>query len=352
MASLVDVALRAGVSVATASRTLNRSTHPVSAATRRRVEDAARELGYRPSSLAQALVTRMNRVIGVIVGDIVDPYFAEVVRAVEDSARGAGYLTIVCNADRNPAQESAHLGMLRNYQAAGVIFAGSGFAGDDGGDELAQLVAQATEQGMHVISLARRDLPVPLVGYDNHAVGRDLTVHLISSGYRRIAFVGGLTGLYGSMLRREGYERAMAEAGLESSATDDVGMDHEAGHAATVGMLVAGQRPDAIIGVNDEAAIGALMALERAGIEVPREVAVASIGDTPPARFFELTTVRLPLYETAAMAAGTIVAGTGASALASETLLAHRLIERATTARAGNARRRARRARGELAASD
>ena len=89
MASLADISRRAGVSIATASRVLNGSTHPVSDATRRRVLAAADELGYRPSELARALVKRTSRIVGVIVGDIVDPYFAEIARGVEDAAAGA-----------------------------------------------------------------------------------------------------------------------------------------------------------------------------------------------------------------------------------------------------------------------
>ena len=92
----MDVSRRAGVSTATASRVLNGSEHPVSATTRERVMEAARDLGYSPSALARALVTRRTRIIGVIVGDVVDPYFAEITRGVEDVAGRAGYLTIVC----------------------------------------------------------------------------------------------------------------------------------------------------------------------------------------------------------------------------------------------------------------
>jgi LacI family transcriptional regulator len=121
MASLADISRRAGVSIATASRVLNGSAHPVSDATRERVLAAADELGYRPSELARALVKRTSRIVGVIVGDIVDPYFAEIARGVEDVAARAGHLTMVCNADRRPAAELAHLGVLRDYHAAGVV---------------------------------------------------------------------------------------------------------------------------------------------------------------------------------------------------------------------------------------
>src|ERR687887_1937803 len=103
MASLADISRRAGVPIATASRVLNGSSHPVSEATRPRVLAAAEELGYRPSELARALVKRTSRIVGVIVGDIVDPYFAEIARGVDDVAGPPGHLTMGCNAERRPA---------------------------------------------------------------------------------------------------------------------------------------------------------------------------------------------------------------------------------------------------------
>src|ERR687896_548192 len=107
MASLADISRQAGVSIATASR---------------------------------VLVKRTSRIIGVIVGDIVDPYFAEIARGVEDVAARVGHLTMVCNADRRPEAELAHLGVLRDYHAAGVIFAGSGY--QDASSQLAETVEE------------------------------------------------------------------------------------------------------------------------------------------------------------------------------------------------------------------
>src|SRR5437879_2713717 len=99
MAGIKDVAKKAGVSITTASRVLNHVDYPVAATTRRRVEVAAKDLRYSPSALARALVTRRSGIIGVLVGDMVDPYFAEIARGVEDAARRAGYLVIVCNTE-------------------------------------------------------------------------------------------------------------------------------------------------------------------------------------------------------------------------------------------------------------
>src|SRR5690606_8118626 len=213
--SLAEVARRAGVSIATASRVLNQSSHPVAEATRKRVLEAAEAVGYSPSALARALVTQQSRIIGVIVGDIVDPYFAEITRGIEDVGAKAGYLTIVCNADRRTELEQEQMSVLVDYHAEGVVFAGSGYVDDPKGAALAALVDRARERGMTVLSLAHRDFDCPRILVDNRAAAYDLTDYLLSLGHRRIAFIKGPEGLYTSNQRLQGYLDAMAEAGLE-----------------------------------------------------------------------------------------------------------------------------------------
>ena len=331
-ASLLEVARRAGVSIATASRVLNRAPHPVADATRARVLDAAEELGYSPSALARALVTRRSGIIGVIVGDIVDPYFAEITRGVEDVGAKAGYMTIVCNADRRTELEEDQLRLLTDYHAEGVVFAGSGYADDERGLELATLVDRARGRGIKVISLARRDLDCPRVLVDNRAVAYDLTDHLISLGHRRIAYIRGPKGLHTSNLRDEGFRAAMREAGLDDSLTYEGNFTYDLGHAAAMRMLAAAELPDAVVGANDETAIGAMAALREAGVAIPGDLSVAGMTDTRLARFSDMTTVNVPLYEFGALAARRIVADEPERDPA-ETVLPHRLVTRSTTAR-------------------
>src|SRR5271157_536013 len=126
MTSITDVARQANVSITTVSRVLNGSAHPVSEQARTRVLQAAEGLGYSPSALAKAMVTRSTHIVGVIVGDTTDPYFASIVRGVEDVARSMGYLVIVCNSDRVPDIEIKYLNTLHDYRVDGVIFAGGG----------------------------------------------------------------------------------------------------------------------------------------------------------------------------------------------------------------------------------
>lgn len=334
-ASLAEVARRAGVSIATASRALNGSTHPVSGEVRERIAVAARELGYSPSALARALVTRRSRIIGLVVGDIVDPYFAEIARGAEDVARRHGYLTIVCNADRRPDAELAYLGLLRDYQADGVIFAGGGpLAGPDT-EPMADAIAAARRGGTEIVALAARAFDAPQVVVDNRAASYDITNYVLSLGHRRVAFVGGPSGFTTAADRRAGHDAAMSDAGLPTGPVHEGAFDYESGKAAALRMVGQGL-PDAVVCANDESAIGVVMTLRQAGVGVPSQVSVAGIDDVRAASFIDLTTVRVPMYELGALGARRIVEAPDAEAT-TPTVLPHRLVVRSSTGRLAGA---------------
>jgi LacI family transcriptional regulator len=322
------------VSITTASRVLNGSSHPVSEKTRQRVLAAADELGYQPSALARALVTRNSRIIGVIVGNIVDPYFAEIARGVENVAGRMGYLTMVCNADRRTEAEVEHLRVLRDYHAAGIVFASSGYEDDEHGAALAAAVGELREQGSSVVALAQRDFECLHAVFDNRAAAYDITDYVASLGHRRIAFVEGPAGLHTSVVRLEGFQAAMRDAGLDPELRFPGGFEYEAGYGAALRMLGDGALPDAVVGANDEVAIGLLTGLRQAGVDVPGRISVAGIDDIRTARFVDLTTVSVPLYELGAVAARAILADRGEHPHpASDVVLPHRLTPRSTTAR-------------------
>ncbi|MGH3240612.1 MAG: LacI family DNA-binding transcriptional regulator [Spirillospora sp.] len=336
MSSLAEVAQAAGVSVSTASRVLTGSSHPISAKTRAKVIEVAERLGYSPSALARALVSRSSRLMGVLVSDIVNPYFSVIARGVDDVASRAGYVTMLCNVDRRTTTEITRVRTMRDYRAAGVIFAGSGYVDDPREPELAKAVRQAQEQGIHAVSLTARDIGCPVIAADARAAAHDVTDYLVSLGHRRIAFIEGPEGMVATRQRRDGFLACMSDADLTDGAQClPGGFDFEAGHAATMRLIARPPLPDAIVAANDEAAVGALNALRQAGIDVPGEVSVAGIDDLRVARFVGLTTVSLPLYEMGAMAARHIIdtPPESATAPAETTALSHRLIPRDTTAR-------------------
>ncbi|WP_030671472.1 LacI family DNA-binding transcriptional regulator [Streptomyces sp. NRRL B-1347] len=354
MSSLVEVARAAGVAVSTASRVLSGADHPISAKTRAKVMAAAERLEYSPSALARAMVSPHSRLVGVLVSDIDNPYFSVIARGVDDVATRAGYVTMLSNVDRRTTTEISRLRAMRDYRAAGVVFAGSGHVDDPQAPNLVEAVRRAQEEGLQAISLAVRDLGCPSVVVDNHAVAYDITDHLVSLGHRRIAFIEGPPGMTVSEHRREGFLSRMAEAGLtEGAHCHPGGFDHKAGHAAALRLIARRPLPDAVLAANDEVAVGVMSALRQAGIDVPREVSVAGMDDLRVAEFVGLTTVSLPLYEMGSLAARHIIdtaaragagragaaraAGTSTTDGATTTVLSHRVVARETTARRADA---------------
>jgi len=288
-------------------------------------------VGYTPNGIARALVTRRSTIIGVIVGDIVDPYFSEITRGADDIAREYGFLTMVCNADGQPDLELAHVRALHSFPAAGIIFAGSGRISDsDVERDLVEQVNRAAAAGTRVVALAKRGFDSDRILIDNVLACRDITRYLISIGHRRIAFIEGPPDLHTSNDRRQGFEQAMSDAGLASGSTHRGGFSLEAGESAARRLLTEGL-PDAIVAANDEAAIGALMTLRQAGVDVPGTVSIAGIDDTQPARIVGLTTVRVRLDELGAAGALAIVEA-DADSQAQVSAQEHEIVVRATTA--------------------
>jgi LacI family transcriptional regulator len=331
-ATLSDVARHANVSAATASRVLSGSSYPVSTKTRERVQQSARELGYAPHALARALVTKQSQTVGVIVGDMIDPYFAEIASGVEEFARSAGCLTIICKGDRSPTRERSYLRLLKGQRAGGVVFAGGTYVDSLDMDALRSDVVQAVAEGMRIVDLGERAFAgIPSITVDNRAVLSDMTAYLVSLGHRSIAFLEGPPGFSTSKIRLQGYLDAMREADLAPMLIHGCGFDFESGRAAAL-RLLAGSLPDAIIAFSDESALGVLMALRQAGVDVPGRISVAGVDGTRDAALLDLTTVKLPMYELGAAAARLIVE-------AEETLpptraiVPHRVISRGTTAR-------------------
>ncbi|NGN66841.1 LacI family transcriptional regulator [Streptomyces sp. A7024] len=332
MSSLTEVAREAGVAVSTASRVLSGSEHPISERTRARVLAAAERLHYSPSALARAMVTSHSRLIGVLVSDIDNPYFSVIARGVDDVATKAGYVTMLSNVDRRTTTEINRLQAMRDYRAAGVVFAGSGYVDDPQHGALADAVRRAREQGVRAVTLADRDLGCPSLTVDNRAVAQDITGHLIARGHRRVVFIEGPTGMTVSRHRREGFLTAMRAAGLETNAAcHPGGFDYDAGHAAALRLLARRPLPDAVLAANDEVAVGALRALRQAGLDVPRDISVAGMDDLRIAEFTGLTTVSLPLYEMGSLAARHIIDATADTA--TNTVLSHRIAARDTVAR-------------------
>ncbi|MCI0636288.1 MAG: LacI family transcriptional regulator [Actinobacteria bacterium] len=301
MVSLRDVAERAGVSPATASRVLSDSTHPVREGTRQLVLDAARDLDFHPNMLARGLVTARTHVLGVIVHDISDPYFGEIVRGVEDAANLRDHRVFVCSSDRDPERELAYVRALMGHRTDAILFAGGVIEDRAYQSELRRLLNAFKTLGGVVVMLAPHVYRSPSVTIDNAAAAWDMTSHLLELGHRRIGFVAGPERIRTSGVRLTGHREALERSGLalDPALVESGGFTTEGGAKAATELV--GRRDDvtAIFAANDVMAFGVLHALAGLGIRVPKDVSVAGFDDIQLAGFATspLTTVRVPMSE-------------------------------------------------------
>jgi LacI family transcriptional regulator len=299
--SITEVARRAGVSIATASRVVGAVNYPVRSQTRERVLEAARELDYVPNSLARGLLKSQMAVVGVIVHDITDPYFAEIVRGVEDAASLGGYLVIICSTEQDAERENSYVRLLRSMRAAAVIFAGSGRDDPLLNEELPKHVAAMRAAHSAVVHLSPHALGEPEISVDNVAGIASMIGALVELGHRRIAFLAGPASLYVARDRLAGYRRGLALAGLDvdERLVVHTGFDHEGGAAGVDLLLATGAPFTAICSANDLLALGAIQRLHDLHIDVPRGVSVTGFDDIAVAAMTapSLSTVRLPLRD-------------------------------------------------------
>ncbi len=301
MASITDVARLAGVSTATVSRVVSASAYAVSPATRARVLDAARALDYVPNALARGLHKSHVPVVGVIVHDITDPYFAEVVRGVEDAASVGGVLVITCSSDRISEREHSYVRLLRSMRASTLIFAGSGLVDPVLNVEIGKHVEAMRAYGAAVVRLSPHADGEADIGVDNAAGVARMIVALADLGHRHIAFLAGPSSLYVSHQRLAGYRRGLAEAGIayDERLVVSTGFNRDGGALAIEALIAGGVPFTAVSAANDLLAIGALERLATLGIRVPDDVSVAGFDDIQTAAMTTpaLSTVRLPLHE-------------------------------------------------------
>lgn len=275
--------------------------YPVSAATRARVLRAAEALDYVPNALARGLLKSQIPVVGVVVHDITDPYFNELVRGVEDAASPEGYLVITCSSDRDPVQENSYVRLLRSMRAAAVIFAGSGIDDPAVNEELRRHLAGIRENGSAVVHLSPHAFGAPEVGVDNVASIETMVAALVQLGHRRIGFLAGPTALYVARERLAGYRRGLEAAGIAFDPALVVGtaFDRDGGAAGVDTLLESVSDVTAVCCANDLLALGAMGRLADVGITVPDEVSVTGVDDISIASMTNpgLTTVRFPLRE-------------------------------------------------------
>ena len=287
-----DIAERAGVSVATVSRALSGSSL-VTDETRQRINALARELNYRPNVSARNLRTRRSMSVLLVVRDVGNPFYLEILKGVEATAREAGYAVLMGNTENDPDREVEYFNMLRDGHADGMILMTGKLPPPEPG-ESADLSHLPVVIALEMIEGSG----FPHVQIDNVAAAEAAVDHLIALGHRRIAHIAGPLPEVMALRRRDGYRAAMKAAGLAVPEGYEVRGDYllESGEACVSDLFALPEPPTAIFAANDEMAYGAIHALRRLGRDVPGDVSVVGFDDLYLSKAFypPLTTVSQP----------------------------------------------------------
>ncbi|MBI4269992.1 MAG: LacI family DNA-binding transcriptional regulator [Candidatus Rokubacteria bacterium] len=272
--TLVQIGRKLGVSAATVSLALR--DHPrVSARRRQQVKELARRLNYTPDFVARALVTRRTRVLGLVVADVGNPYFARLARRVEDAARERGFGLIITSTDEDPATERRVLEMMLQRRVDGVVLTSAATSVREL-DGFRQAAVPFVLLG-RVPAGARADSVVA----DNRLGGYRATRHLLAVGHRRIAIISGSRALSDARGRFEGYAAALREAGcvVDPRLVREVEFSESGGEAAMRDLAHVTPRPDAVFICHNMMVVGALRALGHLGLRVPEDVAIAGFDE-------------------------------------------------------------------------
>ena len=284
-ATIRDVARRADVSVASVSRVLT-GAGAVTEATRKRVMEAVEALQYVPHSGARSLSTSKTNTVGVILPDLFGEYFSELIRGMDLAARSLGYHLIVSSSHDDAEEASAAIRSMRG-RVDGLIVLSPHLGA-------ANLAANLAGRLPVLLMNGGADAGRPSIVVDNHGGAVAAVEHLIATGRRRIAHIAGPAGNLEAEARLAGYLEAMAAAGLPTTVVDGA-FTKASGHEAGVQLAAMAPRPDGVFAANDNMAIGAMLALQEAGVRVPEDLAIVGFDDVPLAGLVHpgLTTLRI-----------------------------------------------------------
>ncbi len=298
MPTILDVALKAKVSIATVSRVVNDSSHKVNSTTRKNVLNVIRELDYRPNALAKSLLKKKTMTVGIIIPDISNPYYAEIVRGIQDMADQFGYAIFLLNTDRNQDRIVKHIYFLREKSADGIIFSGGIIHGE-------KVLSSLKELRERVVVIGRHKVDFPAVVIDNVGGAAKATQHLIELNHKRIGFISGPDKSTSAKDRLSGYKNAL----IQNSCPIDKNLIKKGDLTPRSGYLLAKeliQREQftAIFAANDQMAFGAIRAAKELGSKVPDALSVVGFDNIPFSSYFDpsLTTVEIPMYHIGAAA--------------------------------------------------
>jgi LacI family transcriptional regulator len=295
MTTIKDISRLANVSTAAVSKVINGDYNSVSDTTRDKILKIAKELNYKPNWLARGLAKNKTNILGLILPDVTNPFFATLAKGVEYKAAQLGYNVILCNTDDSVEKERTYMDVLSQYNVAGVIITSSPISYDN---HIMELVKSNTP----LVSIDRYVSPeIYSVYVDNFRGTYASAEYLIKNGHSKLVFIGGDVSLKTPNQRLNGYLQALRDNGLQ----EDRGMIYignynpENGYKAVKELLNKRVEFTAIVCANDLIAFGAVKALKERGMQVPKDVSVVGFDDIYLSSLFEpsLTTIRQPVHD-------------------------------------------------------
>lgn len=324
MANIYDVARRAKVSVATVSAVVNESTY-VSPSLKSRVLRAIQELGYRPNLLARSLATQQSHMLGMIVPDIANPFWPEVVRGAEDRAHAAGYTLLLSNSDDDPRKEELYLNLFLAKRIDGVLLAKAP------GDLSEETASHLKTSRVAVVQLLRAapDSPFDAVVLDDQNAAYEAVSHLLRLDYRRIAMIAGPVRVTTAQRRLAGYHQALTDWEIPIDPALCLEGDYRVKSGYTAGLQILKRKPEAVFVSNYLMAVGLMKAVRQYQLRCPSDVAIVTCDDHPWVESFSprLTTVNFPKYELGSEAARVLLGRVLNPARTAETLELHSSLE-------------------------
>lgn len=294
-ASIKDVAKEAGVSIATVSRVLN-GIDVVNEDTKKKVKDAIKKLAYRPNIVARSLKTQKSSTIGIIIPDISNQFYPEIVRGCEDVANIYNYNIMLCNADLDVEKEMEALRVLKEKMVDGVIYMSNSIE-----QNIISLI-QELEMPTVLVETTDAEGIFPSVTIDNVMAASDAVKYLVNKGNRKVAYVGTCTNKVNALAKRyEGYCKGLEEMAIEID-KDLIyfgGVKARDGYKGINTILDKVTDIDSVFCASDEIAMGVINALRDRSIKVPEDIDVMGFDDIYSASIFypKLTTVAQPMYD-------------------------------------------------------
>jgi LacI family transcriptional regulator len=301
-----DVARLASVSPATVSNVLNGSRH-VADGTRERVLKAVDVLGYSPHPAARSMRGGQSRLLGLIVADIMNPFFTELLHWVERAAHANSYSVLICNSDEDLEREQHHLHLLRSQRVDGILLAATGHSSKERAQALSRLRVPVV-----LVDRGFEEFGLDAVVLDNRRAALEAVRHLLAFGHRRIALIGGPLTLNTGAQRLAGYREGLLEAGLaiDPRWVHDAAFREQPAYDAACKLLRGRKRPTAILAANALIAMGVMRAITDSELSCPEDVSLVGIDDSPWVNAFRprLTTVAQPVEQMAQAAVRLLLA--------------------------------------------